>query len=156
MKLKQIKKAILIWGIVSQDGINQLKNEKELVIVPEQRPYLIGLLQNAPLLKKEDLDFVYCTDNMLGYLFYQDKIKKTVIFYKELTPKGIIGVSGSLYVGLLSHLHKVPIKILPEGKATSNFKDFSAKTLLGKSFVLEKEYFVVEPKEELVSYSVLR
>ena len=156
MKLKQIKKAILIWGIVSQDGINQLKNEKELVVLPEMRPYLIGLLHNAPLLKKEGLEFVYCTDNMLGYLFYQNKIKKTVIFYKKLTPQGIMGVSGSLYVGLLSHLHKVPIKILPEGRATSNFKDFSAKTLLGKSFVLEKEYFVVEPKEELVSYSVLR
>ena len=156
MKLKQIKKSILIWGTVSQEGINQLKNEKELVIVPELRPYLIGLLHNVPLLKREGLSFVYCTDNMLGYLFYKDKIKKTIIFYKELTPQGIVGVCGSLYVGLLSHLHKVPIKILPEGKITYNFKDFSAKTLLGKNFVLEKDNFFVEPKEELVSYSVLR
>lgn len=156
MKLKQIKKAILVWGIISQDGINQLKNEKELIIVPEGRPYLIGLLQNAPLLKKEGLEFVYCTDNMLGYLFYKNKIKKTIIFYKKLTPQGIIGSCGSLYVGLLSHLHKVPIKIMPEGILSTNFPDSQAKTLAGKSFILEEGKFCLEPEEELVSYSILK
>jgi len=156
MKLDKIKDAILIWGIVSDDGLSILKNEK-IVIVPETRPYLLGLLYNAPLLKKQKINFVYCTDNMLGFLFYKDKIKKTIIFYKKLTKKGIICISGSLYVALLSKLHNVAIKIMPQKNLKNiKFLDNSATTLAGKKFILKEDTkFFKSPKDELISYFLL-
>ena len=157
MKLDKIKDAILIWGPILSDSLSLLKDEKKLVIVPENRPYLIGLLYNAPLLKRQRINFVYCTDNMLGFLFYKNKIKKTIIFYQKLTKKGIICISGSLHVVLLSKLHSVPIEIMPQENLNIKFLDSSAISLSGKRFVLKKDIkFFKPPKEELISYSLLR
>ena len=114
MKLQDVNNALLIWGVLSQDGLGQIKEGKSLVIVPENRPYFIGLRHNAGLLKKENINFVYCTDNMIGLLFYKNKIKETFFFYKELNNNGIIGGCGSLYVCLLSKIHNIPIKLNPQ------------------------------------------
>ncbi|MCM8757701.1 MAG: hypothetical protein NC900_04370 [Candidatus Omnitrophica bacterium] len=157
MRLNEFDQAILVWGIISSESIAQLKSENTLIAVSEMRPYLVGLKHNIPLLKKADIDFFYCTDNMLGFLFYKNKIKKTLLFYKELKPQGLVGICGSLYVSLLSKLHSIPVQIIPQGKFNFKSSDLDALSLDGKCLILKKDInFVEAPKEEIVSWSVLK
>lgn len=158
MKVKNITKAVLIWGPVSEEGINRLKEDKALAIVPENRPYLIGLKYNACLLKRENINFVYCTDNMLGFLFYKDKIRKTLFFYKERKEKGIVGICGSLYMLLLSKLHNIPIEVISQGEVNFRFLDKDVSSLGGKSFILGEtdKSCIIGADDELVNWEVLQ
>lgn len=156
MRLEDINNTLLIWGPLSEQGIGKLKEEKSLVVVPENRPYLIGIKHNTFLLKQNNVPFVYCTDNMLGFLFYKKKIRKTLLFYKESKKEGVICVCGSLYVALLSRLHGVPIELFPQGSTSSNYLDEDASTLAGKKVILDgKENFVEKPTDELISWEIL-
>lgn len=150
MKLKDINNAVLVWGIISGEGLKKIEQENCVVIVPENRPYLIGLKHNIPLFKKGDVRFVYCTDNTLGMLFYKDKIKKTIVFCGRQGEKNI-GICGSLYVYLLSKLHNVPVEILTQGKTDFSVLDRDVSTLGHKNFVLEedREDFVIESDGEV-------
>ncbi|MCM8801195.1 MAG: hypothetical protein NC912_04180 [Candidatus Omnitrophica bacterium] len=158
MKIADINDLLLVWGPLSKEGISQIKEEANLVLIPENRPYLIGLKYNIPLLKKEGVRFIYATDNMLGFLFYKNKIKKTLLFYKELKPQGLIGICGSLYIALLTKLHQIPIKIYPAEKFISKGLDQDASSLDGKNFILDKDKnnFVVSADDELVGWEILR
>ncbi|UCG34784.1 MAG: hypothetical protein JSW17_04630 [Candidatus Omnitrophota bacterium] len=156
MKLENINNTTLIWGMISQEGLDHLKEEKSLVVVPENRPYLIGLKHNIPLLKKEGIDFVYCCDNVLGLLFYKERIKKTLLFYKELNQNGITGICGSLYVTLLSKLHNIPIKIAPQGRSEIAFEDADASSLGGNLFLEERqENCIIKAGDEVIETDLL-
>lgn len=156
MKLKDLNNAILIWGIVSAQGIEELKQQGALVVVPETRPYLIGLKYTCQLLKKDNIDFVYCNDNVLGFLFYKGKIKQTLLFYKELSQEGIVGPCGSLYVALLSKLHNIPIKIMPQGQCSVTFLDNDVSTLGGNLVVQEhNKDCIIRAGDEIVETEVL-
>lgn len=158
MRLKEVDKALLIWGFLSREGLGQIRGEGKLVVVPENRPYLVGLRHNIPLLKKDNIPFIYCTDNMLGILFYKEKIKKTLLFYKELRKEGVVGICGSLYIVLLSKLHNVPIEIMPQEAFGFIPQDRDASTLGGKSLILERnrQEFVVRAEDELIQSSILQ
>jgi methylthioribose-1-phosphate isomerase len=108
MKLDALKQAVLVWGPLSEEAVKRLKTQGSPILVAECRPSLLGLKHNLPLLKKAAVDFVYCTDNSLGLLFYKKKINKTLIF-------GGKGVSGSLYAALLSKIHNIPLEIIAPG-----------------------------------------
>jgi len=156
MKLDSISKATLIWGMISQEGLVHLKEEKSLVIVPENRPYLIGLKHNAPLLKKENIDFVYCCDNVLGLLFYKGKIEKTLLFYKELNQNGVTGICGSLYAALLSKLHNIPIKIAPQRRCEIEFLDADASSLGGNLFLEDRQdNCIIRAGDEVIETELL-
>lgn len=156
MKLENINNAILIWGMLSQEGLDHLKEKKSLVVVPENRPYLIGLKHNIPLLKKEGIDFVYCCDNVLGLLFYKEKIEQTLLFYKELTQNGVTGICGSLYVALLSKLHNIPIKIAPQERSEIEFPDADVSTLGGNLFLEEREEnCIIKAGDEVIETELL-
>lgn len=157
MKLIDINDAVLIWGIVSQAGLLELKQEGRMVLVPENRPYLLGLKRNIPLLEKEGINFVYCADNVLGLLFYKGKIKKTILFYEEKTKKAIVGICGSLYVSLLSKFHNVPVKPILQGDFSLELLDKDASTLDGKSFIRDedKKNCVIKADDELVKYAII-
>ena len=78
MKIKDIKRAVLFWGILSEEAVIYLKeklHEGFFLINPEMRPYLLGLKWNQNALAASGLKFLYCTDNMLGHLFYRQKIE---------------------------------------------------------------------------------
>lgn len=158
MKLADINNAVLIWGPVSEQGLSYLKKEAKLAVVAENRPYLTGLLHNAPLLKKEGIGFVYCNDSALGLLFYKKKISEAIIFCKEEKNKGVKGFSGSLYAALLAKLHKVAVKVLPAGRFDAGALDKDARTLGGKTFILEqgKSDYIIEAEDELVTQEVLK
>ena len=154
MRLKELDNLILIWGVLSKESLGLLK--EETVLVPENRPFLYGLKHNIPLLRENNISFVYCTDNMIGYLFYRNKIKKTYLFYKEKTEKGLIGPCGSLYAGLLSRLHGVKVDAFLGAKVNFDNIDQDVSTLLGREFILfrDKERAENGP-DELISAEVL-
>ena len=157
MKLEDIKNATLIWGMATDDIASELKEDNDLVIVPENRPYLIGLKHNAPLLKSKGVRFIYCTDNTLGLLFYKNKIKKVIIFCKEIGNKGITGICGSLYAALLGKLHDVPIEIYMQENSEVVFQDNDSARLEGKNFIMQesKEDCIIEAKDEFIETEVL-
>lgn len=157
MKLNDIESLVLVWGAISEAVLGQLKKEASLILVPENRPFLLGLKHNIPLLERENIDYLYCTDNMLGLFFYKGKIRKTLIFYKEAREK-IIGFCGTMYVSLLSKLHHVDIQYVRQDKLSFNFSDKDASTLGGKNFILEenKQTYIIEPYNELVDEEALR
>lgn len=148
---------LLVWGALSEQGLRQIKEEGQVVIVPENRPHLTGLRHNAPLLKTQGVRFIYCTDNMLGLLFYKRKIGKTFLFYKKLGENGIIGIAGSLYAALLSHLHGVPIKTMPQSESCFDIFDQDASSLGGKKFVLghDEDELIIRPEDEWVEGELL-
>ena len=158
MKLADINNAVLVWGALSEQGIESLKKEGKSVIVAEGRPYLIGINYNIPLLKKEKIDFIYCVDNTLGLLFYKKKIAKTFLFYKEKKENGLLGPCGSLYAALLSKLHKINIEIFSQGAADLTILDKNSAILGGKPFILEedKNSYIIEANDELVPAEALK
>ncbi|MBN2482921.1 MAG: hypothetical protein JXD21_01805 [Candidatus Omnitrophica bacterium] len=151
MKLETIKNAVLVWGIISHEHIACLKDEDALVIVPEQRPYCVGIHHNLPLLSSHYIPAVYCTDNMIGILFYTKKIKKTFLFCRKgsLRPEGMTGAS---YAALLSEIHRVPVCILAEGEYDLSGFDRDASTLAGHNFVVDersKKYIIHSERETI-------
>ncbi|MFH1504929.1 MAG: hypothetical protein ABIH08_06065 [Candidatus Omnitrophota bacterium] len=157
MKLEKIYSTVLVWGVISREGVDCLRQENKLAVIAEGRPYLTGINYNIPLLKKEKIDFIYCTDNTLGLLFYKKKIAKTFFFYKEKTDNGLTGACGSLYAALLSKLHKVDIEVFPQGTANYEVLDKNSATLAGKPFILEedKNSYIIDVNDEFVSLEVL-
>ena len=157
MKLSDINDAVLIWGAVTTEQVNLLKQEGKLVVVPEHRPFMLGLKYNCPRLRRAEVNFVYCTDNSLGILFYKEKIKKTKLFYKEKKEEGIVAASGSLYVALLSKLHNVPVEPVPAPGNLDSLYEGDASTLGGKDFILvkDKQEYLVMPEDDLIEPEVL-
>ncbi len=161
MKIKEVNRLTLIWGGLSGEGLSYLRNKANknnfVVLVPENRPYLLGLNYNIPLLEKEKIALVYCTDNMLGFLFYKRKIEETILFCKEMAEREVLGICGSLYVALLSKLHDVPVKVFLQGTVDFSGKDKDASALQGKKMVLDEDSEWVEKgSDEMVSWEVLR
>ena len=150
------KEGLLVWGAISGEGLEQIREGQDLVIVPENRPSMTGLKYNIPLLRRHGIRFVYCTDNMVGLLFHRKKIRKTVIFYKQAVENGIIGVPGTLYAATLSHLHGVPVNAVPQPEIPFDSADQDASSLGGKSFVAEKyQKEVILPADERVENEIL-
>ncbi len=116
MRLEEMKEGLLLWGLPTRQGIAEIKKQVAAtqglyVLVPEMRPSLLGL-EITKILTTEGIEHVYATDNMLGILFYKDKIKEVLFFYKDLADRHFSGICGSLYVCLLARLHSVPIKTM--------------------------------------------
>jgi len=156
--IEDLKQSLLIWGVLSKEGIEFIKSKKERVIVPEMRPSLLGLKINIPLLKRNNIPFIYCTDNTLGFLFYKNKIKHTLLFFKEELSEGLRCITGSLYVVLLSHLHNIDISFFKMGYLQSNsLTDKDASTIDGRKVVLNEDIpFVEEVKDEVIEWKVLK
>ncbi|MCM8756838.1 MAG: hypothetical protein NC817_02230 [Candidatus Omnitrophica bacterium] len=157
MKLKDIGNSFFVWGAISEDGLNYIKDKNKIVIVPENRPYLIGLNWNVPLLESKRIKFVYCTDNMLGILLFKRKVDELVIFYREIKDNGMVGICGSLYVSILSKLHNVNMTTFPQGRIDLSYFDQNASTLGGRKFInQENDNSVVIAEDEFIPWEILR
>ena len=155
MTLKEIDKALLLWGPIPDEAVSHIRSTGWLVVVPEGRPYMIGLKHNMPKLKKAGIKFVYVNDNALGILFNQGKISRTIIFYKEKNDKMIKGFCGTMYTAILSRLHNVKIELIP---AKDLLWEGSAEMLGGKKYIVKDNAkdFVVAPCDEVVELKVLQ
>lgn len=114
MRLIDVEGVVLLWGLPSNHGIGGIKERAEAdrdlhILVPEMRPHCFGL-EVAKRLNEEGIKHTYATDNMLGILFFKNKVKEVLFFYKEMTDHEIVGICGSLYVCLLAYVHTIPIK----------------------------------------------
>jgi len=115
MRLSEVKSSLLLWGIPSHQGMTEIIKDMQaekgmLVLVPEMMPHCLGLTI-AKRLQEKGIRYAYTTDNMLGVLFYKNKVETLMFFYKKLANHHMMGICGSLYVCLLAHLHNVPIKL---------------------------------------------
>jgi hypothetical protein len=148
MKIRELNDVIVIWGVVSSAGISYLKeqtrNTATIVVVPENRPFLIGVHHTIPLLKQEKIPFTYCTDNMVGFLFSQGKTREVLLFCQDMDEQTARGPCGSVFVTYLARLHQVPVKLLREGESTAHFLDRDASTLAGKKVVLPGQEHCIE------------
>jgi hypothetical protein len=115
MRLDEMKEGLLLWGLPSPQAIAAIKKKVAdqglCALVPEMRPSLLGL-EVAKRLTREGIKHLYATDNMLGILFFKQKVKEVLFFYKDLKGQNFSGICGSLYVCLLARLHHVSIKPL--------------------------------------------
>ncbi|MFH1771613.1 MAG: hypothetical protein ABH872_02245 [Candidatus Omnitrophota bacterium] len=152
MKLADINECVTIWGPVSDKAVLKLKEENGLVIVPENRPYMLGLRHNIPALKKSGINCLYCSDNMLGLLLYKGKIKKGILFYKEEKDDGFLGVCGSLYFSLLCKMHNVGLEYFAAGAFDLSELDIDASTLDTGGFIAaaNKESYVINANDEYI------
>ncbi|MDP8259495.1 MAG: hypothetical protein P9L96_00595 [Candidatus Gygaella obscura] len=155
MKIDNLKESILVWGTLSDEALMYLKQPQKdnalNVIVAENRPFLLGIKYNVLKLNKENIPFVYCTDNMLGFLFYRKKISQVVICYKKKEKKSLLADSGSLFAVLLAKLHNVKVRAFPQGNLDYSTLDKNSATLDGKAMLLDEDKdFVQETKDELI------
>ena len=149
MKTSDLNGAVLIWGCASPAFAGSARGCR--IIVPENRPFLYGLLHNLPLLEESGSDLLYCTDNMIGSLLFRGKIDRTVVFHrKEVEPGRFLCPPGSSYAYLLSRLHGVDVVFMPQGDCRPG-PDAGAGTLAGKPFVPDADAcFVLDPEDELI------
>ena len=148
MRLNELEEVVLLWGVPSNEEIAMIKERGEAnqalrVLVPEMRPHCLGL-EVAKRLSDGGIQYTYATDNMLGILFYQNKVKEVLFFYKDATDSHIVGTCGSLYVCLLAHVHNVPIRPV-QGDAMT--QPSTAASLLDEYIRLQYND-VLEPADE--------
>jgi translation initiation factor 2B subunit (eIF-2B alpha/beta/delta family) len=156
MRLNELGEVILLWGVPSNKKIAMIKergasNRDLCVVVPEMRPHCLGL-EVAKRLDEGGIQHTYATDNMVGILFYQHKIKAVLFFYKDLIDDHLVGMCGSLYVCLLAHVHNVPIEPV-RGDATT--QSFSAASLLDEYMRFQYNH-VIEAADEYVPMDIVR
>jgi hypothetical protein len=163
MKIDETGELFLLAGVANPASLKEAsqilsEGKDSSILIPELRPYLIGLNYHVPILKELGIPFIYVTDNMVGYLFSKKKIIKTIFFYEENTDKGLWGATGSLYFCLLSILHKVPIDTFP-GKSikSEEFSDKDVKSIHGTPLITDEKSanYITPPKRELVRWEIL-
>lgn len=145
-----------MWGTPSNKEIETIKERVETnrdlgVLVPEMRPHCFGL-EMAKRLKKKGIKHVYATDNMLGILFYKQKVKEVLFFYNDFIDGYVVGICGSLYVSLLAHVHNVPIKLIQGDPIT---RSVQATSLLDE-YMRFQYNDVLEAADEYVPMDIIQ
>jgi len=155
MNIEQVDNALLVWGPLDEKSAAYVQRQKRIIVVPEIRPFLIGMRYNLLLLKMRNPGTVYCTDNMLGLLFFKQAIAELLLVYTKEDSRGVTAISGSLYAATLARLHAVKISLHPGPVLNYNalFKDADALSLCGRK--LFSGAAVVAPAEERIAYAEL-
>jgi hypothetical protein len=130
-------KYVLIYGVPPKSQysflISALKAEDaESVLVPEMRPELWGAQVVARELLERNAPATLISDNMMGTLFAQRKIRKLCFFYNDLEENGPRGISGSLLAVQLARLHGVPIELFSGETRPNSPTDSDVATFMGK------------------------
>ena len=132
---------LLLYGVPKQNSYGYLayalKAEGILtVLVPEMRPELWGAHMVCGELLQKNIPATLISDNMMGTLFAQGRIKRLVLFCTELTPQGPVGICGSLLAAHLAQAHGVPVECL-ESAGREPPQDVDVSTFLGERVVPE-------------------
>ena len=157
MDIDRAKKLIVVWGKVSEEGALWIAEQNQRVLVPEQRPYLLGLKYNAGVLESENIDWVYCTDNVLGLMFYEKRIDKVCLFCESIGGDKVEILSGGLYIALLAKIHNIPRHIFLQASFDLSSYDRDASTIERKDFILDDSLnkYIIEPETETIHEEVL-
>ena len=154
--MNELGEVVLLWGVPSDKEIAMIKekgeaNQNLYFLVPEMRPHCLGL-EVAKRLKAGGIQHTYATDNMLGILFYQNKIKEVLFVYKDLIDDHLVGMCGSLYVCLLAHVHNIPIEPVRGDAVTQS----SAAASLLDEYMRFQYNHVIETADEYVPMDIIR
>ncbi|MBD3245778.1 MAG: hypothetical protein GF333_02080 [Candidatus Omnitrophica bacterium] len=132
MKLADIDQGILVWGPVSEEGLDRLQAEGRLAVAAECRPFLVGLRYNVPRLQARGIRFVYCPDEAVGLLCGQGRLGKTFLFLRRFDRDTLTGLSGVGLAYVLSRLHGITIEEFLQGPLPAENWDPDAATLANK------------------------
>jgi len=150
---------LLLYGVPKQNSYGYLayalKAEGILtVLVPEMRPELWGAHMVCRELLQKNIPATLISDNMMGTLFAQGRIKRLVLFCTELTQQGPVGICGSLLAAHLAQAHGVPVEYL-ESEGREPPQDLDVSTFLGQRVV--PEAVAIYPIEkEVIPWSLLK
>jgi len=152
MRLDDLNNSLIIWGKLSEEGLEYILAFGKVVILPEIRPSLLGL-NNRELLDKSNVSYVCCTDNMVGMLFYKKKIQEVLIFGQK-EKDNLKSIGGLSYIWHLAKIHGVRVKLfLNDDLDLDIFKDKDASTINGKLVTLDAQGPVALNKEfEIIKF----
>lgn len=118
------KSVILLHGIFKRDFFDSLKREEgEKIFVLEGRPSLKAAHSSCGELLKRGIEPTLITDNMAGFLFYKNLVKKVCLSYQLKDQNGFLCSVGGLILAVLARRHGVPVQM---------FLSNGTLTLMGK------------------------
>lgn len=113
-ELYQKKSIYLLHGMFDQSAYDLLKvKEAKDIFVLEGRPRLDSLRFTSRKLLKRNITPTVISDNMAGFLFYQNWVKEVWCAYQLSDSDGAICQIGSLILAVLAKKHKVPVYLYP-------------------------------------------
>lgn len=126
---------LLVFGVPEPGFYRHLADGSRIesrgeILVPELRPSLVGAREVAPMLLQTGLKPTLVSDNMLGFFFQRDAIRRAYLAYREFAPSGPVLPAGARMVALLARAHEVPIELVPAGEDRAEPLDADATTLL--------------------------
>ncbi len=84
------------------------KNIKELFIL-EGRGTVGKTSAFCKEILKHHITPTFITDNIAGFLFYQDLVKEVWVTYQDVKEEGLVSEAGALMLGVLSRKHRIPL-----------------------------------------------
>ena len=100
------------------------------ILVSEMRPGLSGARELAPALVKAGLKTTLVSDNMLGFFFQRQAIRRVYLAYREFAQAGPLLPAGATMVVELARAHEVPVELIAAGEETTSPTDLDVTTLL--------------------------
>ncbi|MGE5305948.1 MAG: hypothetical protein ACM3TN_21765 [Alphaproteobacteria bacterium] len=133
---EQEEKYLLVHGVPAEAGYRLLAaavQEKEIdsILIPEMRPQLWGARVIAPELVRRKVPVTLISDNMMGTLFAQDRVRKLLLFHTELTAAGPSAYCGALLAVQLAGAHGIAIELHESCGSTAPVSDQDVATFLG-------------------------
>lgn len=149
----------LLYGVPQASGysylLHALKAEKiETVLVAEMRPELWGAHVVSRELLRRGIRVTLISDNMMGTLFFQGRIKRLYLFCLGFTPRGPEGICGTLLAAHLAQAHRVPVELLEDDAAGATVLDSDVATFLGER-VIPDGVAVFPIEKEVIPWSLL-
>lgn len=99
----------LVLGLPQPALFARLSKEAKKVFVMEGRPFLTASREASSQLLKRKVTPVLISDNMAGFLFYNNLVKEVWISYFSESKDGLLCNIGALILGVLGKKHKVPV-----------------------------------------------
>lgn len=108
------KSIVLLQGIFKRDFFDSLKRkEGEKIFVLEGRPSLKAAHSSCGELLKRGIEPTLITDNMAGFLFYKNLVKKVCLSYQLKDQNGFLCSAGGLILAVLAKRQNVPVQLFP-------------------------------------------
>ncbi len=111
---------VLLQGVFEPRVFDHLKEKRQNVFVLEGRPHLEAARNSCQQLRKRKIMPTLISDNMAGFLFFQDWVKEIWVSYQEVAQDGALCNVGALILGILGKRHRVPLYLFP-GKPGNKF-----------------------------------
>jgi methylthioribose-1-phosphate isomerase len=151
---------LLVFGVPRRDSYaflgHALKAEQaQRVLIAEMRPELWGARKVACELLKRQIPTTLISDNMMGTLFAEARIRRLYLFYSALGEQGASAICGSLLAARLARAHGVAIELLEAAEVKEAPADSDVSTFLGRKLI-SPGVSVYPVQQELVPWELLK